>query len=233
MACSSLSKGSCIKLIGSFEFNDSFKRFIIVDKRTIREISEAENTELQTFLDNIYVNKCCFDKIYNVGRFELKFNGLVNIRDVDNENWNIVIVTTQENIDQCQKTEDFDLVLESIFLHGSENTRKSDFNSGLARRSISTYGYIEHPPIIGYFDYYLEKYIDGEEYIVSDILNGAIPNQKPRSNGNSDSKYLSLEPKNGLENNERIFWYIDERSMTINQYEDGYVLQNLKQIIEV
>lgn len=233
MDCSfTLSNGSCIKLIGDFDFNDSFKRFVIENKNVIREITLEEDLVIQKFLDNEYMNKNCFNKIYNFEKFEIKFDGLVNIRKVCDESWNIVIVTTQECINDYKKEKNIDFEYESYFIHGCGN-KKDDYNSRLVRRCISTYGYIEHEPNIGYFDYYLKKYIYGEEYIVSSISNGIIPNQKPRCAGNSGSTFITLEPKNGLKNNEKIFWYIDEKSMTINQYEDGYVLQNLKQIIKV
>ena len=228
---SAISKGSCVRLVGSFEFNDSFKRFIVENKE-IREISMLENNALQKFLENEYMNHNCFNKVYEYDSFHLKFDGwLVNIKNVGLETWNKVIVTTQGNIDHCQKNQDFDFVHESLFLHGCEKPFNENSNSRLVRRCISTYGYIEHTPNIGYFDYYLEKYIGGEEYIVIDISDGVIPNQKPRCTGNNGSKFLKLEPKRGLEENEKIFWYIDQTYMTVNQYEDGFILENLKEII--
>lgn len=228
---SAISKESCVRLVGSFEFNDSFNRFVVENKQ-IREISLLENKALQKFLENEYVNEDCFNKVYHYESFQLKFDGcLVNIRNVGTESWNKVIVTTQEYINNYKKIDDCDFISESIFLHGCEKPFNDDSNCRLVRRCISTYGYIEHTPNIGYFDYYLEKYINGEEYIVKGILEGIIPHQKPRCTGKSDSIFLSLEPKKGLKDNEKIFWYIDQTHMTVNQYEDGYVLENLKEII--
>ena len=233
------SENSCVKFIKLFEFDDSFKRFVVeVNTKKIRSISEYENITLQDFIDNEYKNRNCFEnrylkKIDKDIQFELKFNGIViNIREFGQKYWNLVIVTNKNYIEGFLKKKYDDFVKEVIFIHGCEKSNESNFNNRLAMRSISTYGYTKHYPKVGHFDYYLEKYIYGDEYIIKKISNGVIPNQKPRcTESNNKNTFLTLEPKKGLKKNERVFWFVDQTNKTINQYEDGYILENLKQIV--
>ena len=101
-----------------------------------------------------------------------------------------------------------------------EKSKKKDplFHNRVPR-SISTYGHIAIPPT------------EDKKWKIFKIAN-SIPNRKGnfyyKADGKSSSRFIMVEPFDETYNDHyRVFWFIDEKDLTIRQFEDGCIIKKL------
>lgn len=215
--------GSIIRM-KEFSGKEFQKQLYVIecDRKTLREIEFNEQVAFDNFITNNY-NKSKEDtefviKVHDC-RFVFKKNYFVYFKRYGDEHWSTIIVSSKKIIQSFLDEKLYYSGTNPYLLHGM--IRHMDEEQKMARRSISTYGYIKHEPQIESYDFYSNLYSGGSDYVVVGHRD-TVPNQKPRFKGeNEDNIFLLVEPKKGLQQNEEIFWYVDFNKKFICQFEDG------------
>ena len=222
--------GSIIKL--KEPDDNKKKRFYIVHDNEINPINEEEKEGLNLFIEKLDTYhedvEECEDTItlQNQNTYIFNKDYWITFKEITKKEWKTIVVASEEVYEAFTNG-----LLKSqnpINLHGMFSI--PSFEEKRVPRSISTYGYIEHPPNIEFYDLYTNKLFVGEEYSVVDI-SSIIPNEKPFFNREKENNiFLHVVPKAGLEEEVEIYWYVDYTNMNICQYEDGYPIHKLGSI---
>ena len=217
---------------------DGFRFYSVNSQNVIEKVcpSYKLSHELNNFIENHYESYNCEEILQPIPieMFEFKRkNGIIYFREIetliqDDECWNTIIVAHESIVNKMVKKE-YPLTNygDGTWIHGI-NPNFFEEEHMRVKRSISTYGKIEHIPQVSRFDFYTKKFSTSTQYIVVDISH-IIPNEKPYR-GTVNNVHLHVEPINGLDDDEEIFWFVDYTNKTICQFEDGANIIDLESI---
>ena len=214
---------------------NNFSIYCVDEDEQITPLKQNIEKEYRIFVNSHYSFHQSFDsknkdKIYKIEKYEFKMEyGLIYFKEIIKNIWNTIIVANNNIVEKfIDDNLPFGNSNNPVWMHGLD---ESNFNESrnLARRSISTYGKIEHQPNYSVYDIYKNEYSKPYEYIVVNVSN-IVPNQKPLFLGKTKNTYIHLEPKNGLSDDEEVFWFVDYTNKTICQFEDGAILVKLESI---
>lgn len=217
---------------------DGFSFYSINSQNVIEKVSPSYKLshELNNFIENHYESYNCEEVFQTtpIEMFEFKSKyGIIYFREIkthiqDDECWNTIIVAHESIVNKMIK-KDYPLTNyeDGTWIHGL-NPNFFEEENMRAKRSISTYGKIEHIPQVSRFDFYTKKFSNSSQYIVVHISH-IIPNEKPYR-GTVNNVHLHVEPINGLDDDEEIFWFVDYTNKTICQFEDGASIIDLENI---
>lgn len=224
----------CIIKLQAPKFNEHC-RYYVVDKENIFPINEDEKQALEIFLKKTHPPEIgetveSLVRVTDITEYIFKRDYFVSFRKSGVDDWKTIIVTTEEVFGAFTRG---DLYFENPMLLHEMTSLKSD---GRVPRSISTYGFNEHEPSIECFDYYTNTSSGKSlEYVITSI-DSIVPNIKPSvrfkdNDSDVENIYLHVDPVDGLKYNEEIYWFIDYKNMCVCQYEDGFPIRDLGEII--